>query len=70
MKAEYILTDLDSAQRCLNDLIMLIDVEDSVEKMIKAWSWQMAKADASTAVFALIVCDLGSHLVRLHNAAH
>ena len=39
MKARYILTALDSAQRCLNALnllIMLVDVEDSVETMIKA----------------------------------
>ena len=38
MKAEYTLTGLDSPQRCLNALyllIMFVDVENSVEQMIK-----------------------------------
>ena len=39
MKAEYTLTGLNSTQRCLNVLyllIMFVNVENSVEKMIKA----------------------------------
>ena len=63
----------DSAQRCLNALnllIMLVHVEETVEKMIKVSLWQMAKANVLTAVFELRVCDLGSHPVHLHNSAH
>ena len=39
MKAEHTLTCMDSPQRCLNALqllIIFIDVEDFVEQMIKA----------------------------------